>query len=93
MAFPSTRVRDFRDAICLRYGWTPDRLPSNCVCGKQFTSDHALSCPTGGLSTKRHNEVRDLLATLMTKVCYDVAIEPVLQPLTSETFQKKEHHH
>ena len=85
----SLHKSDFRDAICLRYGWTPDRLPSNCVCGKQLTSDHALSCPTGGLPTKRHNEVRDLLATLMTEVCYDVVIEPVLQPLTSETFQKR----
>ena len=44
----------FRDALCLRYGWTPERLPTNCVCGKQLTSDHALSCPTGGLPTKRN---------------------------------------
>ena len=76
--------------MSIRYGWMPDRLPLNCVCGKQLTPDHSLSCPTGGLSTKLHNEIRDLLATLITEVCFDVAIEPVLQPLiTSETFHRQ----
>jgi hypothetical protein len=40
---------DFRDAICLRYNWQPPRLPSQCVCGKRFSVEHALSCHTGGL--------------------------------------------
>ena len=38
----------FRDALCLRYGWQPQLLPSHCVCGKTMSVEHALSCPFGG---------------------------------------------
>ena len=79
----------FRDVLSLRYGWTPERLPSHCVCGQQFHPDHALSCPTGAFPTRRHNEIRDLLATLISEVCFNTAIEPLLQPLTGETFRRQ----
>ncbi len=35
----------------------------------------------------RHNEIRDLTASLLTEVCPNVAIEPHLQPLSGETFR------
>ena len=34
----------FRDGLCLRYGWTPEQLPSLCVYGRTFSVDHALTC-------------------------------------------------
>ena len=34
----------------------------------------------------RHNDVRDFTAELLSEVCNDVAIEPLLTPLTGETF-------
>ena len=74
----------FHDALALRYGWTPDRLPSKCDCGVSFSVEHALSCPKGGFPSIRHNEIRDLTATLLTEVCNDVCIEPELQPVTDE---------
>ena len=74
----------FHDALALRYGWTPDRLPSNCTCGASFSVEHALSCAKGGFPSIRHNEIRDLTATLLTEVCNDVCIEPELQPVTDE---------
>ena len=37
-------------------------LPSRCVCGKSFSVDHALNCPTGGFPTIRHNQLRDFTA-------------------------------
>ena len=42
--------------------------------------------PYGGFPTHCHNEVCDILVTLITEVCYDVAMAPVLQQLTEGTF-------
>ena len=74
----------FTDALTLRYGWTPSQIPIDCACGNTFTVEHALSCPRGGFPTIRHNEIRDVTASLLTEVCHDVMIEPNLQPLTGE---------
>ena len=40
----------FQDALCLRYGWCPQQLPSRCVtvCDQKFTIEHALSCHREG---------------------------------------------
>ena len=46
----------------------------------------ALSYPTESPYTKRHDEI---LATLITDVFFDVAIESVLQLLTSKTFHRQ----
>ena len=59
----------FLDAVALRYGWEPSKTPSRCGCGEKFTIEHAMSCPKGGFPSIRHNEVRDLTATLLTEVC------------------------
>ncbi len=55
----------FRDAIALRYGWSPSQIPTNCVCGHLFSVQHALSCPRGGFPSIRHNELRDITASLL----------------------------
>ncbi len=68
--------RSFRDALCLRYGWEPKDLASHCIRGKTFGVENALSCPI------RHNELRDITASLMTEVCHGIALEPTLQTLS-----------
>ena len=78
---------DFRDALALRYGWQPARLPLKCVCGADFVVEHALNCHHGGLPTIRHNELRDLTANLMSEICHDVTTEPELLPLTGENMR------
>ena len=75
----------FRDEIALRYGWTPSNIPSHCVCGQAFSLQHALSCPREGYPSIRHNELRDITASLLKETCHGVATEPSLQPVTSET--------
>ena len=74
----------FQDALALRYGWSPSKLPSKCICGKNFTVEHALSCAREAFPSIRHNEIRDLTANLLTEVCNDVRIEPDLQPVLSD---------
>ena len=44
-----------------------------------------MICRHGDLTFVRHNEIRDLTADWLGKVCYDVAIEPPYQWLTNET--------
>ena len=46
--------------------------------------DHELSCPKGGFTILRHNEIRDLTANVLSEVCHNVCIEPHLQPLSGE---------
>lgn len=80
----SLNRQEFRDAIRLRYALPLAHLPSTCVCGNAFTTSHALTCSTGGFISRRHNELRDLLARIMSDVCYDVQTEPMLIPVTKE---------
>ena len=77
---------EFRDALCLRYGWNLSNTPPSCSCGTSFSVDHAMTCHMGGIPTIRHNEIRDITATLLTEICHNVATEPLLQPLTNESF-------
>ena len=76
--------REFRDAVRLRYDWPIPDNPSVCVCVSMLTVDHAMICQRGGLVIQRHNEIRDLQAELLDMVCYDVQVEPALQPITGE---------
>ena len=60
---------EFRDALTLRYHRPFLKVPAECDgCGDKFTFQHALDCRKGGLVTQRHNEVRDALGDLASKV-------------------------
>ena len=76
--------RSFWDAIRVRYNLPLSRLPERCACGNSFTIQHALSCHKGGFIQRRHNEVRDITAALLSEACKDVETEPSLEPLTGE---------
>lgn len=75
---------EFRDALNLRYGWQMINVPHHCKCGKAFSTDHAMTCPSGELPIARHNEIRDITAQCLTEVCTDVEKEPQLQSLSCE---------
>ena len=76
--------REFRDSIKLRYDWPIEDIPTRCVCGDIFSVDHSMVCKKGGFIIQRHNELRDLEADLLSMVCNDVEIEPLLQDATGE---------
>ncbi len=75
----------FRDTLCLRYGWHPGHLPTECACGRRFTVDHALSCHCGGFPSLHHNKIRDVTADLLNEICHNVSTELELQPLSGES--------
>jgi len=54
-----------------------------------FTINHAMACQHGGLTSVCHNNLRDITADLLSKVCSDVVIEPPLQPLSGEVIYPK----
>ena len=80
--------REFKDAIKMKYNWEISDLPKTCVCGDIFDVDHAMICKRGGFVIQRHNELRDLGAELLSTVCKDVQVEPVLQQVTGETLNR-----
>ena len=45
-------------------------------------------CKTGGFPAVRHNEVRDITASLLSEVCHGVTVEPHLQPLSGESMSR-----
>ena len=81
--------QQFWDAIRIRYNWNLDRLPTECVCGEKFDISHALSCKKGGMVTLRHNELRDITASLLKEICHDVRTEPQLMEVNGEVFAQR----
>ena len=81
--------KEFWDALHLRYDWKLENIPSHCVCGAMFSPDHAMICKHGGLTFIHHNDPRNITTEWLSKVCYDVAIEPPLQPLTGESIEPR----
>ena len=73
--------QDFRDSLCLRYGWKIPNTPLFCACSKRNDVDHALTCMLGGYVIMRHDRVRNLEANLLKDVCKDIRIEPELLPV------------
>ncbi len=65
------------------------KIPRQCACGAKNSLDHSLSCKKGGFVSLRHNQVRDLEASMLTEVCKDVVVEPKLTSLSGEKFIHK----
>ena len=76
---------EFRDSLCLRYGWRIPQTPQFCSCGERNDVNHALICTKGGYVIMRHNRIRDLEASILRDVCKDVKTEPELLPIGGST--------
>ena len=49
--------REFHDGIRLRHRWPLKYLPTTCVCGKGFSSDHTMSCAKGRPVTEEDDRI------------------------------------
>ena len=67
--------------------WEITDTPKVCV-WDQCNVDHAMVCRRGGFIVQRYNELRDLEAEMLSMVCNDVEIEPVLQGIAGETLNR-----
>ena len=75
--------RALHDVLALR---SVKDVPSHCTFGATFSIEHELSCPSGGITILRHNDIRDFTANVLSDVCHNVSVEPCLQPLSGEKF-------
>ena len=82
----SLNKQEFRDALCLRYGWKVTGIPNYCACGSKNSVDHSLICKLEGYVSMRHNSIRDTQGKIMREVLKDVQIEPMLQPIENAEF-------
>jgi len=73
-------AQQFRDRIAERYGKQPLSLPSQCDgCGADFSLQHGLDCPKGGLVKKGHDQLRDVCAALSDLAWGGVNVEPIVK--------------
>ena len=77
----------FRDAVCLRYEWAIDNVPSFCVCGEKNDVNHMLICKRGGYTSYRHDAIKEVEAEFLREVCKDVSTEPHLLPVEPKNFR------
>ena len=75
---------EFQDALALRYHKQPKNLPTNCPCGANFSTQHAMDCHRGGFVNARHDNIRDVECELLKSIVNDVECEPMLQQVTNK---------
>jgi len=61
-------------------------LPERRECDDRFTLQHALSSCKRCFVSLQHNHLRNITSNLLSEVCKDIAVEPVLHDLSGEDF-------
>ena len=83
-------AQEWRDNLSLRFDITPPGIPAFCDGCKQSASlAHLLHCPNGGLTKRRHDELRDELRHIARQVFPPNALtdNPRLGPPSGPTLQ------
>lgn len=68
----------FLDKIRVRYVWELNWLRDKGACSGNFNLQHALSCKTSGFISISYKQIRNKSPSLLSKICKDVTIEPIL---------------
>ena len=80
--------RDYVDLLRMRYRMRLRGLPRSCACGESYSLDHSQMCRLGGFIHMRHDEPKNLFASLASQVYRDVQVEPPLAPLSGEELRQ-----
>ena len=56
------------------------------TCGHPFSVDHSLVCKKRGFISQRHDNIKNILTSALSKICKNVESEPGLIPLDNEIF-------
>ena len=79
--------QQFLDSVRLLYGWENMQSINILPCGSKFDIQQSMSCKKGDFICLRHNDLRNLAANMMSKVCNDSEIKPKLTLLSVEELQ------
>ncbi|KAG0720642.1 hypothetical protein GWK47_048108 [Chionoecetes opilio] len=75
--------QEFVDAVCSEVRLASEGLPNTCGVDPP-TAQTTHDVQKGDSCVSRHDEVRDLTASMLKEVCHDVSTEPTLLPLDGE---------
>ena len=75
--------QEFGNFLGMRYNLQLSDLPNYCPCGENVSINHSLSLLL--FATVTYDGIRDLLKSVIRKVCKNVESEPHLQPLDNES--------
>ena len=69
--------------------WLENQESTNILssCGSKFDILHSMSRKKGRFIYIRHNDLRDLTASMLSEMCKNTEIEPKLTPLSGEQLQ------
>lgn len=69
-------AEEFTDETLMRYGLIPPNLSTQCNgCGTHTSLMHTLTCRTGGLIIKHHDEIHEVLGLLAIQAYGNSAVQ------------------
>ena len=81
--------QQFLDSVRLRFGREISNLPTSCSYVSKFDIQYSISCKKGGFIYTSHDDLRELTANIMSRVCKDTETEPKLTSLSGEELQSR----
>ena len=60
------------------------------LCCEEYSVEHATICKRGGFAIQHYDELRNLEAELLSSICSDVQMKPLLQEISNEQLSKEQ---
>ena len=58
--------------------------------GEEYSVEQAMTCKHGRFAIQRQNELRNLEAELLSSICSDEQMEPLVQEISNEQLSKEQ---